>query len=497
MTSIQPIGKAYKFKTKSDDDVIIGDAAESTFKPKITLSRWVNECLLNISFDDSKIAEKNVKLADNKVQWETSNFDFILYPQEKDELGGLEFEIVLKSKPAINKIFFQIEIQNLKFLFQPPLTEWEKANGFMRPENVVGSYAVYHATRTNIHSNPSDAEKYRCGKAFHIYRPQLKDANGETAWADLKIDETEGTLTITLPQDFLDKATYPVTVDPTFGYTTKGASSWASSNNMSATRFPSGGAGTGIGITLFVQKVAWGTCKIKCAMYDGNNLVTNGTTLEHSFAADEYINDWDSSYTFPTAPTIADQDYRLVFWMNSNNPDFYYDSSGTNQWSNQNQTYDGWPDPANFGSESAYKFSIYCTYTSGGTLKEVADSIGLSDTLLRNKTLGVSDSLGLADSLLRDKSLTIADAIAATEIVAVAKLMTVTDQINLADAVSTPNRFLQALDLIGVLDNAYVNRVLVVSDQIALAETVEKMVGGAVKTRIFLLIGDLAVQLSG
>lgn len=43
----------------------------------------------------------------------------------------------------------------------------------------------------------------------------------------------------------------------------------------------------------------------------------------------------------------------------------------------------------------------------------------------------------------------------------------------------------------------YVNKILIISDGIALVEVVEKSVQGVVKTRIFLIIGDLAIQLTG
>ena len=39
-------------------------------------------------------------------------------------------------------------------------------------------------------------------------------------WCDLDI--TDGELTVTVPEDFLNKASYPVVVDPTFGYTSVG-----------------------------------------------------------------------------------------------------------------------------------------------------------------------------------------------------------------------------------------------------------------------------------
>ena len=72
----------------------------------------------------------------------------------------------------------------------------------------------------------------------------------------------------------------------------------------------------------------------------------------------------------------------------------------------------------------------------------------------------------------------------------------VTDSLSLSDIVSL-NKTLLLADQIQLTDNVYVNKILTISDGMALAEVVEKSVQGIVKTRIFLIIGDLAVQLTG
>jgi len=63
------------------------------------------------------------------------------------------------------------------------------------------------------------------GKAFHIYRPIAEDALGNKAWCDVHIDKyvDPTSLTLTIPQQFLDEAVYPLMIDPDFGYTFIGA----------------------------------------------------------------------------------------------------------------------------------------------------------------------------------------------------------------------------------------------------------------------------------
>jgi uncharacterized phage protein (TIGR02218 family) len=136
---------------------------------------------------------------------------------------GFEFDLILIERPHDNEFAYKIRSKNLVFCKQPPLTSEEIADGHRRPDNVVGSYAVYHSHKRNNHrlSNGRE-ENYGCGKFGHIYRPKAVDDNGKWAWCDMDI--ADGHLVIIAPQEFLDNAKYPVTIDPNIGYTTAGAS---------------------------------------------------------------------------------------------------------------------------------------------------------------------------------------------------------------------------------------------------------------------------------
>jgi DNA-directed RNA polymerase subunit RPC12/RpoP len=152
------------------------------------------------------------------------------------------------------------------------------------------------------------------------------------------------------------------------------------------------------------------------------------------------------------------------------------------------------------------------------TLKTATDSFSLSESVLRNKTLILPDSLGLADSLYGNKVLLLGDSASLSELVTVIigevmkyvtdsvnivdliyalKILKTPDSLTLVDAVSTPSRVLKALEAIGATDNAVVNKVLQITEAVGLAEIVEVGVGGVKKTRVFLILGDLAVQLTG
>lgn len=134
------------------------------------------------------------------------------------------------------------------------------------------------------------------------------------------------------------------------------------------------------------------------------------------------------------------------------------------------------------------------------TLKTVTDSFSLSESVLRNKTLILSDSLGLADALYGNKSLLLSDSASLSELVTVIigeVMKYVTDSVSSNDLASTPFRVLRAFEAVGAADDVVVNKVLQITETVSLAEIIDVGVGGVKKTKLFLILGDLAVQLTG
>ena len=206
-------------------EVEIGDSKQLDFKPQFKVSRWDNE--VNFSMRAQEEAGATMVEEDGKVKYKGRDIEVHQYEKpEASKDGGFEFEWVLKNKPESNVLRTTIQHKGLDFFYQPALTAEEIKQGNVRDENVVGSYAVYHSTKQN---NIVGGMEYQTGKAFHIYRPHAVDADGVKVWCELDIKK--GELTVTVPKDFLNKAIYPVVVDPTFGYTSGGASFRVTSNN--------------------------------------------------------------------------------------------------------------------------------------------------------------------------------------------------------------------------------------------------------------------------
>lgn len=196
----------------------IGDSKQSTFQPQLKVMRWDNEVNFSLRFvDDAIPGVQSQTLTNGVIEYKKGQYKARFYEKPNEQY---EFEVEIPKKPPTNKVVFSINSKDLDFFFQPPLTQAEIDEGIVRPDNVVGSYAVYHKNRP---INYEGGKLYRAGKAFHIYRPHVVDAHGNSIWADLNIDEITQTLTVTIDQTWLNNAVYPIIVDPTLGLTTVGA----------------------------------------------------------------------------------------------------------------------------------------------------------------------------------------------------------------------------------------------------------------------------------
>ena len=230
-------GQRFETYLAIDSKVEIGGDDINNFKPEVKLGKWGNETWLKVKYPTTKKIRANRKFLTNKVEWKDTKKEVHFYPlkaKEQMEDGGFEIEVLLKEKPISNKVVLNIETQSLDFFYQPALTQKEIDEGAFRPENVIGSYAVYHSTKQGHIIGQTN---YKAGKAFHIYRPKIIDKNGDWIWGEMNINKKKGTLTITIDQNWLNNAIYPVNVDPTFGYTTAGSGSFGNATNARGSVF--------------------------------------------------------------------------------------------------------------------------------------------------------------------------------------------------------------------------------------------------------------------
>jgi hypothetical protein len=398
---------AYKHEPKDEIIVTIGNKPDpeklgadvKNFEPSITLSRW-SEVDFKITPDISGVALKDRTLTFNqdKVIFDTPKVSYEMYdvaPNTENPEGAYKYVWYLNEAPATNKVSFRIETSGLDFFYQPPLTQ-EYQNGYSeefqkdiivsetqvkdlegnvlveRPENVVGSYAVYHQTKGGM--NDINGKEYKAGKAFHIYRPHIIDAKGAETWGILNIEN--GIYSVEIPQDFLDNAVYPIKSNDTFGYTGAGASKTEWNTNA----YPIGSlnlsltATTGDTVTK-IQLSADGTHALQTSTVTANlgvYSIVSGlpkTLLNKSVIsiADGSAKDWAITADLSWALTNAVvYNVALGELLEVTNYSYIYYDTGTGTNRSLHNTLGDLPTTWSSSGTSSTRYSIYATYTPSG-----------------------------------------------------------------------------------------------------------------------------------
>lgn len=233
--------KSYKRIPHNDDGVVIhevvgDDKQPMDFFPQVKFMGWDNDVNFSI-----RILTKNqlsVREEGDKVLFIEDKYTHRIYAEDTgDEYGGLEFDTIISNNHEGNILTYTLQMKGVDLYKQGELTKEELQFGAKRPENVIGSYAVYARKSGNDIRSPKN---YKTGKIAHIYRPFAEDANGNKVWCELDYDSKKQVMYLIVPYEFFESATYPIRIDPTIGYTSVGASTsgngqpWASTYTMVA-----------------------------------------------------------------------------------------------------------------------------------------------------------------------------------------------------------------------------------------------------------------------
>ena len=263
---------------------------------------------------------------------------------------------------------------------------------------------------------------------------------------------------------------------PTFGYDSPGASpDLAEANNAVGGNYALSEAGNVSKLTFYCRTYG-GTGNVKCAVYSDSGGAPADLLAESSAVEVDSTPAWRD---FPLSVSLSPGTYWLCF-LSDVNIWIAYDS-GSSSTKYVGATYPTFPDP--FGSPSTWNgprnMSIYATYTTGATVQTVTDSLSLSDSSLRHKALLlISDSAALTEAFSTGKVFAVIDSLNLADVERALKELQVHDASSLADAASTVSRILQ------------------VSENVSVVEVVQVGGGGVRKTRLFLILGDLALQLT-
>lgn len=269
---------------------------------------------------------------------------------------GLTFSVC----PSTNMFSFDLSgTDGLDFFYQPELTESEKAF-CTRPDNVVGSYAVYYKSG---------------GKAFHIYRPQMIADDGKKIWCDMFY--RNGALEVVCDAAWLKDAKYPVVLDPIIGYTKIGGSEayidYAKAGQaLGWAVMPSTETGTNAVINAYIWQLS--SVYAKLALYKQNPAVG----IYNTNAVGDYV---EASYTgiitmtdnpvWVSSATSASLEAGTTYWICGAGSTVFrikYDGgvNGDFKYKYANY-YDAFPQASLPGLDAwTGKVSCYIEYTAGG-----------------------------------------------------------------------------------------------------------------------------------
>jgi RHS repeat-associated protein len=390
----------------------------STFAPKTLFSAFDGEVQFSLDLQSlGSMADTGLTGSGDTSTITAQNADFKLTynpvpPKEGfNDLGGLDYSIEFKTKPAKvpdSLSFIYSDKLGVEAYLQPSLTKefqigdedgrvakvtdtdvYDKEGKIIahRPDYVVNSIAFYAAEKSGDYS-ALGGQDYKAGKIGHLYRMKAVGRDGAWAWMDWGITD-ENTLSLTDTTGFLQKAEYPVTIQPvgdTFGYTTAGSSNWAGSENyiycMGQSATPASN-GTATSMTARLYGANTGD-KAQLGFFSGN-LSSSPPLVGHTGDITTPASwDWRTGNLVSSVQVTSGTNYYMANVVNDEgNVLVKYDSgaSANIRYHNSEITWGNWPANGNMVAMSSkpYKFSIYVNYTIGTIAPTVTNSTGESN----------------------------------------------------------------------------------------------------------------------
>lgn len=275
-------------------------AQTPTYTPEISVTQ--TGTTLRIYSEDRATTEKMVK---GKKEMKYRNKKHLIYTKGNLIAHDIEYSV----KPPKTEVFRVDSPANLEWTYQGELTAEQKEKGWIRPDNVIGSYAIYDTVTDK--------------KFGHLYRPKLIDANGDVAWGEMHYES--GSLTVTMPSKWLDNAAYPITLDPDFGKTTVGATLGSGDNKYAIGPYSPASNGTLTSMSLQYTKhpsLPFAATNFKTALYSDSAGAPSaklaesneGTTVQATWV----------TVTMTTSPSISSSTSYWLVVINQTPGNVYY-----------------------------------------------------------------------------------------------------------------------------------------------------------------------------
>lgn len=263
--------------------------------------------------------------------------------------------------------------EDLIWYKQPALTQEEINRGVIQEENTINAYAIYGKNSGRyIRDDGSEIINFGTGKFCDVYRPCLIDANNNRCWLDQTAPlSSPNRLRINLDINWLSDAAFPVTLDPTFGYTGTGLlTDYPGTNNIAC--FQASPASNGVAESVSVYGDVYGGTaprQMTFGLYSDSS--GNPSTLLADSAGATYASSgfgWKRQLLDSSPAVVSGTNYWNAFnfncWLA-----IKFDGSGGDGYKYKAQTYSNGSLLASISSPSStgslYKYSVYCTYIVG------------------------------------------------------------------------------------------------------------------------------------
>jgi hypothetical protein len=337
--------------------VVIGGSSADKFIPNVNNSFHDDEFFFNLNCVDDVITAESASEVDGVISQTVNGEKHEYYI---DESGRLKWDKVFSFCPDSMRVRFKVrKSAGVNFYYQGELTPEEIADGCERPDDIIGSYAVYCDKANN---------NYKTGKLCHIPRPFVIDASGNREWCVMtyeEISDIEGMLYIDMPEMFMRNADYSlgdVRLDPTIGYTSIGAGIWARASAIAVeSLMVSAPTSNGTASKVYIYLSSGYNTSIQLGYYSDSSLASSDSISSPTEGA------WNSVNV--SGSISSGELYYPAFSLQSSGTGsggIAYDSQTDGmQYENNISSL-----PATWTSATKYtrKFSLYLEYTeSGGT----------------------------------------------------------------------------------------------------------------------------------
>ena len=363
--------RAVRFRQSLNDFPLIVELGRR--KPDWGLFRWSgNTGLRFVPLDDEGFTLRGDKQQlIYKGRWRSHRFTIL-------GENAFEYDCILLREPDTNVITLLLEgAENFDFFRQPD---------FVPDPFLKGSYAVYKK-ETLLGEGT--------GKLCHIHRPEIIDARGRRCWGDISI--VGNVMQITIPENWLNAATYPAIVDPVVGTNTIGSQTiWYDPDNeenvqlffefmIVANRFqlPDTFNGNGTAYVYAYERDYWGRCQP--VLYSDNNNVpltrrsANEGTFDIAVSATKPAS-WRSTSIRTNTSLASGSFIWFGFYSEWFAPRFDWGAKCYREWWEQNglpSTFPVWN--ANYFLN--FKLSMYFEYTNAQNfVRTLTQGVSLADT---------------------------------------------------------------------------------------------------------------------